>query len=52
MIRRPAAPPRQRLVHDLSPHFVENVNRAIIGVYDRLIAARQERAASSVVAQI
>jgi glycosyltransferase involved in cell wall biosynthesis len=52
MIRSHAAAPRQRLVHDLSPHFVENVNRTIIGVYDRLIAARQERAATSAIAQI
>src|SRR3984957_4458312 len=52
MIRRHAAAPRQRFVHDLSPHFVQNVNRTIIEVYDRLIAARQERAASNVIAQI
>ena len=52
IIRRHASAPRQRLVRDLSPHFVENVNRTIIEVYDKLIADRRRRAAASGAASI
>ena len=43
IIRGHASASRQRLVRDLSPHFIENVNRTIIEVYDRLIADRRRR---------
>lgn len=43
ILRRQASAPRQRLVPDLSPHFIENVNREIIDVYRTLIAARRDR---------
>jgi glycosyltransferase involved in cell wall biosynthesis len=35
------ADPRPRQMRDLAPHFIENVNRTIIDVYNKLIAARQ-----------
>ena len=37
----------RRLTHDLSPHYIENVNRAIIAVYDALIAERQAKKAET-----
>jgi glycosyltransferase involved in cell wall biosynthesis len=40
ILRRHASSPRQRLAHDLTPHFIENVNRTILEVYDKLIAKR------------
>ena len=40
-LRRHASAPRQRLARDLTPHFIENVNRTIIEVYDKLIARRR-----------
>ena len=40
ILRRHAAAPRQRLARDLTPHFIENVNRTIVEVYDKLIAKR------------
>jgi glycosyltransferase involved in cell wall biosynthesis len=40
LLRRHAAAPRQRLARDLTPHFIENVNRTIIEVYNKLIAGR------------
>jgi glycosyltransferase involved in cell wall biosynthesis len=45
ILRRHASAPRQRLVPDLTPHFIENVNRTIIEVYRTLIAERKRRAA-------
>ena len=51
-LRRHAAAPRQRQVHDLSPHFIENVNRTIREVYDELIARRRECAASNAIPNI
>jgi len=41
MLRRHAAAPRRRFTFDLSPHFIDNVNRTIIDVYRELIAARR-----------
>ncbi len=41
ILRREAAAPRRRLTYDLSPHYIENVNRTIIAAYDTLIAARR-----------
>jgi glycosyltransferase involved in cell wall biosynthesis len=41
-LRRHALAPRQRLARDLTPHFIENVNRTIIEVYAKLIAGRQQ----------
>ena len=43
ILRARASAPRQRLVHDLSPHFIENVNRTIMDVYDRLLARRRQQ---------
>jgi glycosyltransferase involved in cell wall biosynthesis len=43
ILRARAGAPRQRLVHDLSPHFIENVNRTIMDVYDRLLARRRQQ---------
>jgi glycosyltransferase involved in cell wall biosynthesis len=43
ILRRQASALRQKLVPDLSPHFIENVNRAIIDVYRTLIVERQGR---------
>jgi glycosyltransferase involved in cell wall biosynthesis len=43
ILRRQAAAPRQPLVRDLAPHFMENVNREIIDVYRTLIAERRDR---------
>ena len=40
ILRRHASAPRQRLARDLTPHFIENVNRTIVEVYDKLIARR------------
>ncbi len=42
ILRARASAPRQRLVHDLSPHFIENVNRTIMDVYDKLLARRRQ----------
>lgn len=44
LLRRHAAAPRHRRVPDLTPHFIENVNRRIIEVYQTLIAERRHRA--------
>jgi glycosyltransferase involved in cell wall biosynthesis len=44
LLRRHAAAPRSRVARDLSPHFIDNVNRTIIEVYDSLIALRRQRA--------
>jgi glycosyltransferase involved in cell wall biosynthesis len=52
LIRRHASVPRQRVIHDLAPHFIENVNRTIIRVYEDLIADRRRRTASSAAAGI
>ena len=41
LLRAHASAPRQRLARDLSPHFIENVNRTIIEVYETLIAGRR-----------
>ena len=41
ILRRHAAAPRQRIMHDLSPHFIENVNRTIMDVYGKLMARRR-----------
>jgi glycosyltransferase involved in cell wall biosynthesis len=43
ILRRHASAPRQRIMHDLSPHFLENVNRTVIEVYEQLIAGRLQR---------
>ncbi len=42
---RHASAPRQRMVRDLTPHFIENVNRRVIEVYNELIAERRRRPA-------
>jgi len=42
ILRRHASAPRQRLARDLTPHFIENVNRTIVEVYDKLIARRRQ----------
>jgi glycosyltransferase involved in cell wall biosynthesis len=41
LLRKHAAAPPARVLHDLSPHFIENVNRTILSVYQELIAARR-----------
>jgi glycosyltransferase involved in cell wall biosynthesis len=41
ILQRHASSPRQRLARDLTPHFIENVNRTIVEVYDKLIAKRR-----------
>jgi glycosyltransferase involved in cell wall biosynthesis len=41
ILRSHGASPRPRQVRDLAPHCIENVNRTIIDVYSKLIAARQ-----------
>ena len=46
MMRRQAARPRERLVHDLTPHSIGQVNRTIVEAYDKLIATRRRRAAA------
>jgi glycosyltransferase involved in cell wall biosynthesis len=46
ILRRHASASRQRFVHDLTPHFIANVNRTIIGVYEKLLANRRQRAAA------
>ena len=43
LLRRHASAPRQRIARDLSPHFIENVNRTIIEVYGTLIARRRQQ---------
>ncbi len=44
ILRRHAAARRQRLVPpDLTPHFIENVDRSIMEVYRTLLAERQRR---------
>jgi glycosyltransferase involved in cell wall biosynthesis len=40
-LRRHAAAPKQRLARDLTPHFIENVDRTIMEVYAKLIAKRR-----------
>jgi glycosyltransferase involved in cell wall biosynthesis len=40
-LRRHASAPRRRLAHDLTPHFIENVDRTIMEVYAQLIAKRR-----------
>jgi glycosyltransferase involved in cell wall biosynthesis len=40
-LRRHAAAPKQRLARDLTPHFIENVDRTIMEVYLKLIAKRR-----------
>ncbi len=42
LLRGHASAPRKRLVHDLSPHFIDSVNQTIIEVYDKLIARRRQ----------
>jgi glycosyltransferase involved in cell wall biosynthesis len=42
LLRRHATAPKKRLVHDLSPHFIDSVNETIIEVYDKLIARRRQ----------
>jgi glycosyltransferase involved in cell wall biosynthesis len=39
-LRRHASAPRRRLARDMTPHFIENVNRTIMEVYAKLIAKR------------
>jgi len=41
ILRKHAEAPHPRQPRDLSPHFIENVNRTIIDVYHRLIETRQ-----------
>jgi glycosyltransferase involved in cell wall biosynthesis len=40
-LRTHAFAPRQRLTRDLTPHYIENVSRTIIEVYEKLIARRR-----------
>jgi glycosyltransferase involved in cell wall biosynthesis len=40
-LRRHAAAPKERLTRDMTPHFIENVDRAIMGVYAQLITKRR-----------
>jgi glycosyltransferase involved in cell wall biosynthesis len=40
-LRRHASSPKQRLERDLTPHFIENVDRTIMEVYLKLIAKRR-----------
>ena len=40
-LRRHASAPRRRLAYDLTPHFIENVDRTIMEVYAQLIAKRR-----------
>jgi glycosyltransferase involved in cell wall biosynthesis len=40
ILRRHASAPKQRLTRDMTPHFIENVDRAIMEVYVKLIAKR------------
>jgi glycosyltransferase involved in cell wall biosynthesis len=42
-LRIQASAPRQRITRDLSPHFIENVNRTIIEVYRTLIDRRAQQ---------
>jgi glycosyltransferase involved in cell wall biosynthesis len=42
LLRSHASAPRKRLVHDLTPHFIDRVNQTIIEVYDELIARRRQ----------
>ena len=43
ILQRRATAPRQRLLPDLRPHFIENVNQTIMDVYRTLIAERRHR---------
>jgi glycosyltransferase involved in cell wall biosynthesis len=43
ILRRQASAPRRRLVPDLRPHFIENVNQTIMDAYRTLIAERRQR---------
>jgi glycosyltransferase involved in cell wall biosynthesis len=40
LLRKHALAPPQRLARDLTPHFIGNVNRAIIEIYHQLIGER------------
>jgi glycosyltransferase involved in cell wall biosynthesis len=40
-LRRHASAPGRRLAYDLTPHFIENVDRTIMEVYAKLIAKRR-----------
>jgi glycosyltransferase involved in cell wall biosynthesis len=42
LLRSHASAPRQRLIHDLKPHYIGSVNRTIMDVYDKLIARRRQ----------
>jgi glycosyltransferase involved in cell wall biosynthesis len=42
LLRSHASAPRLRLFHDLSPHYIENVNQTIMQVYNKLIARRRQ----------
>jgi glycosyltransferase involved in cell wall biosynthesis len=42
-LRRHASAPKRRLARDLTPHFIENVNRTIMEVYAKLMAKRRSR---------
>jgi glycosyltransferase involved in cell wall biosynthesis len=43
MLQKHASMPKRTVVRDLSPHFIENVNRAIVAIYGELIAGRRPR---------
>lgn len=43
ILRKHASAPRRRRTYDLSPHFIEEVDRTIADVYDQLIARRRVR---------
>jgi glycosyltransferase involved in cell wall biosynthesis len=43
ILRKHASAPRQRIPRDLSPHFIENVNRTIVEAYLTLIEERRQR---------
>jgi glycosyltransferase involved in cell wall biosynthesis len=43
ILRKHVSAPRRRTARDLSPHFIENVNRTIIEVYNTLMEKRRQR---------
>ena len=43
LLRRHASAPPRRTARDLSPHYIENVNRTIIEVYNELISERRRK---------
>jgi glycosyltransferase involved in cell wall biosynthesis len=43
ILRKHVSAPRPRIARDLSPHFIENVNRTIIEVYNTLMEKRRQR---------